>query len=460
MDCEPAVSAPRSSAIDMTRGRPLTLMLRFALPLLVGNLFQQLYNLVDSLIVGNFVGTQALAAVSIGNYPNRVLLALFIGLGTGATIRISQHIGAGETEGVSRVIRTANGLIVLLAVPLTALGMLIASPVLRLMNAPADTFAGANAYLTILFTGALGLLGFNLNAGILRGMGDSRSPVLFLAIAAVINIALDLLFVAVLGMGVSGAAVATVIAIYASWIFSIFFINRKYPQYAFRLLPIRIDGKTLRETLRLGLPIGFNDALFSLGHLMLSSLINGFGSVFVAGYAIGGKVDALTFMPLASFAAAATTFTGQNVGAGHMDRLKSGTRTAILMAVAWSAFALVIALTCSRFLMGLFDSNPEVVDAGFAYIIRLEPFFWIYCIFFILNAVMNGAGAVRVPMIANLILFWAVRLPAAYLLAQYAEPNQIFFAYPISWLAGLLVSAPYYLSGRWKKKYIREGISS
>ncbi len=445
-----------ASMANMTQGKPIGLLLRFAVPMLIGNLFQQAYNLVDSLVVGNFVGTQALAAVSIANYPNRVLLALFVGLGMGGTIRIAQHTGANNLDGARKVIQTANGLIQLVSLPLTAIGLLLSGPVLSLMRTPPDAFADANAYLSILFLGTLPLLGFNLNAGILRGLGDSRSPVLFLLVATVTNIVLDLLFVAVFGWGVVGAAVATVIAMGVAWGFSLVFIHRKYPQYRAPLWPLRIDREALSDIFRLGLPIGLNDALFSLGHLTLSSIVNTHGSAFAAGYSVGNKIDSLSFMPLTSFASATTTYTGQNIGAGNLSRVQKGAKAALLLALSWAVIGCTVMLTLGRPLIGVFNKEAAVIETGYAYILRLEPFYWIYVVFFILNAVMNGAGVVRVPMIANLILFWGVRLPAAYLLTRFAAPNDLFFCFPISWAAGLLVSGPYFLTGRWKRRIRKE----
>lgn len=438
---------------DMTQGKPLGLLLRFSIPLLIGNIFQQLYNIVDSLVAGNYLSTQALAAVGIGNYPMRVLLALFIGLGTGATIRISHYVGAASLDNVRRVLRTANGMMLIVALPLTLLGVLITRPILTLMNTPADTMQDAATYLSIFFLGVLPLLGYNLNAGILRGLGDSRSSVLFLIIATIINVILDLVFVLVFGWGVAGVAIATLIAMGAAWILSHLFIRRHYPQYAAPLFPVQIDKESFRDIVRLGLPIGLNDALFALGHMILSSLVNSHGSAFAAGYSVGGKVDAISFMPLTSFAAATTTFVGQNVGAGEHQRVRQGARTAVLLSVSWSIIGAVIMLTFGHQLVGLFDSNPEVIQFGYAYIVRLEPLMWIYAIMFTLNAVMNGAGEVRVPMIANMVLFWLARLPAAYLLSALRPPADMMFCYPIGWLAGLLITGPYFLTGRWQRHF-------
>lgn len=443
---------------DMTHGKPLGLLLRFAIPLLIGNVFQQLYNVVDSLIVGNFVSTQALAAVSIGDYPVRVLLALFMGLGTGATIRISHHIGAGNQQGVKEVIQSANGLMLIAAVPLTALGLLIAGPVLRAMNTPADTLADAQTYLSVIFLGVISLMGYNLNAGILRGLGDSRSSLIFLIVATFVNIGLDLLTVVVFGWGILGAALATILAMTVAWLLSVRFLRKHYPQYASGLWPIRLHPEALRDMLRLGLPIALNDALFAFGHLMLSSLVNTHGTIFAAGYSVGGKVDGLSAMPMGSIAAAATSFVGQNAGARKKDRIIQGAKTAVAITLCWNIANAVLMLLFGRQLVGLFDKGTGVIEAGYGYILRLEPFYVIYGLMFSLNAVMNGVGEVRIPMLSNLVLFWVVRLPVAYWLSATQAPVNIFFCYPISWAAGLCVSGIYFLTGRWQRRIPKEDI--
>lgn len=442
--------------LDLTEGRPAGLLVRFALPMLLGNLLQQLYNVVDSLVVGNFVGTQALAAVNIGNYPVNVLLALFIGMGTGASIRISQCCGAGDEAGVRRLVDSAMSLILLLSLPLTLLGLAVARPVLSLMNTPADSFEAARQYLSIFLLGTLGLLGYNLNAGILRGMGDSRSPCCFWpwrrwstlrwtccswrAWVGVFRAPRPRRSLRCTPPGRSACSIS----------------EGTIPSSPCDFIPSASTAGPVRDILRLGLPIGINDALFSLGHLILSSIVNTHGSAFVAGYSAAGKLDTLSFMPLSSFAAAATAFTGQNFGARRFDRVRSGARSALLLVVGWSFLACGVLLLCGRWAIGLFDRTPEVIDVGYAYLLCLEPFYVLYSIMYLLNAVMNGVGCVRVPMIANMVLFWVVRLPAAYLLNALAPANALFFCYPISWAAGLAISGLYFLSGRWRRGFAKE----
>lgn len=269
---------------DMTQGRPARLIFFFALPLLVGNIFQQLYNMVDSIVVGRYVGTIALAAVGTGFPLIFMLSSLFMGLGIGATVMVAQYYGAQDHEKVRRTVDTIYTALVVGTIPLTVIGLLLTDPLLWLMNVPADTMADARTYVLIVFGGIVGTLGYNVNAGILQGLGDSRTPLLFLAIACVINIVLDLTFVIVFDMGVAGVAIATIIAQIFSWIFGIFYINRKYPMLQIHPFSFRFDRQLFSQLIRLGIPAGIQQALFSLGIMTLQALVNRYGADFIAGF--------------------------------------------------------------------------------------------------------------------------------------------------------------------------------
>lgn len=293
---------------DMTQGRPARLIFFFALPLLVGNIFQQLYNMVDSIVVGRYVGTIALAAVGTGFPLIFMLSSLFMGLGIGATVMVAQYYGAQDHEKVRRTVDTIYTALVVGAIPLTVIGLLLTDPLLWLMNVPADTMADARTYVLIVFGGIVGTLGYNVNAGILQGLGDSRTPLLFLAIACVINIVLDLTFVIVFHMGVAGVAIATIIAQIFSWIFGIFYINRKYPMLQIHPFSFRFERQLFSQLIRLGIPAGIQQALFSLGIMTLQALVNRYGADFIAGFNGANKLDTFAFMPIQSFCTAVTTF--------------------------------------------------------------------------------------------------------------------------------------------------------
>ena len=335
----------RTSSIDMTSGSPYRLIISFTLPMLLGNIFQQLYNMVDSIVVGNVIGDQALAAVGTGFPIIYMLSSLFMGIGTGATVMISQYYGARDLEKVDHTINTIYMALLVGVVPLTLIGVFLSEPLLRLMQVPDDgTLEMAKTYMIIIFIGVIGNLGFNINAGILQGFGDSRTSLLFLMIATVMNIVLDLAFTIPIPMGVAGVALATIIAQIASWLFGVFYINRRYD--FIRIRPRRSNfRKTLFvQAMRLGIPSGIQQALFSIGIMFMQSLVNSYGSTFMAGFNGANKLDTFAFMPIQSFATAATTFVGQNIGANRPERVHKGTVATLWMSCGFSVLVAALLL--------------------------------------------------------------------------------------------------------------------
>lgn len=444
-------SAARQS-FDMTKGSITKQIILFTIPLLIGNLFQQMYNMVDSMVVGNVNGPQALAAVGTAGNPMQVLLALFLGIGTGATILVSQYRGANNLEELKKVVKTANAFLVLSSIPVTIAGVLLSAPLLRWINVPEDVFSMANSYLAIIFLGTLANLGYNLNSGILRGIGDSRSPLLFLVYSSIINTVLDLLFVAVFKWGVAGAAAATILSQYFAWIYSIIYIRKHYPELGMDIKSIHMERIHLKDMVRLGLPLGFNNAVYSLGHVILYGLINSFGSIFMAGNTAATRVDGITFMIIASFGTTATTFAGQNAGAKKYDRLNKGVWSIMGVTCVLNVILSALMLLFGKPILSLFNGTPEVVQAGYDMLLRLCPYYIIYTVFHIFNCYMNGAGEVNVPTVSSLIMFWLVRLPLAYVLVELFTPKDLYYCYPISWLVGLIISAIYFATGRWKRR--------
>ncbi len=441
-----------AKTLNMTEGRIARLLVRFAIPLLIGYLFQQLYNLVDSLIIGNYEGSAALAAVGIGHYPLNICVNFFLGLSGGVTVLISRHFGSGDREALRQNVENASSLVIAASLPIMILGYALANPILRAVNTPDGAYELTYAYMVPLFLGIAGTLGYNMNAGILRGMGDSVSPLLFLIIATVVNIALDFLFIGALGWSAFGAALATVIAQWTSWIYSVIHINRRYPEYRIRPLRIVFHPFELRRLIRVGLPMALSSGLFALGHTILSGIVNSNGTAFSAGYNVAMKLDALDFYTLASFAAAVTTFAGQNVGAGRLDRLRSGLLTGLTIALTATVVTSVLVAVPSRFLVSLFDPNPDVIAVGRGAIVRFVPYYVIYTAFYMICAFLNGIGDTKISLAGNMFLFWVVRLPAAWLLNRCTDPINVFYCYPISWIGGLCIVLPYFLIGKWKKK--------
>lgn len=441
-------------AIDMTQGGPMRLLSAFSLPLLVGNVLQQLYNMVDSMVVGRFVGKTALAAVGTGFPIIFLLTSLFIGLSMGATIIIAQYIGAGDRAAVGRTVNTIYSALLVVIVPLTLLGVAVSGPLLRLIQVPDEVFPMARVYCMVVFAGIAGGLGYNINAGIMQGLGDSRTPLLFLAVACVLNIILDLLFVIVFDMAVFGVALATILAQVCSWVFGVFYINRKYDFLHIKLLQVRIDRPILRQVVRLGVPSAIQQCQFSVAILLMQALINGFGDDFIAGFTAANKIDSFAFMPIQSFATAVTTYVGQNVGAGRLDRVKQGTRSALILSVGVCVVISAVVVPLRRPLLMLFNSEPAVLAAGEAYLVRVLTPMFILAVQFILSSALRGAGATVVAMVSSIVALWLARLPAAYLLAAWFGPENLYWSYPVGWLCGLAICGTAYLRGRWKEKCI------
>ena len=445
----------RTSSIDMTSGSPYRLIISFTLPMLLGNIFQQLYNMVDSIVVGNVIGDQALAAVGTGFPIIYMLSSLFMGIGTGATVMISQYYGARDLEKVDHTINTIYMALLVGVVPLTLIGVFLSEPLLRLMQVPDDgTLEMAKTYMIIIFIGVIGNLGFNINAGILQGFGDSRTSLLFLMIATVMNIVLDLAFTIPIPMGVAGVALATIIAQIASWLFGVFYINRRYD--FIRIRPRRSNfRKTLFvQAMRLGIPSGIQQALFSIGIMFMQSLVNSYGSTFMAGFNGANKIDTFAFLPVQSLSNALTTYTGQNIGAGNQHRVKEGLKASVIMSVVCCLVVGVLLYPTSAFMMRMFSQNPEVIDAGVAYLHGVLPFYFLLALSFMFNSVLRGAGDMLVPMISSFIRLWLARLPAAYLLAYLFEKESIYYSYAIGWALGVIISGLYYATGKWKNKSI------
>jgi len=441
-------------AIDMTRGSPTRLIAAFSIPLLVGNIFQQMYNMVDSIVVGNYVGSSALTAVGTG-FPVVFLLAsLFIGFSMGATVMIAQYIGAGDRERVARTVDTLYSVLLILIVPLSVLGVVLTTPLLTAIRVPAEAFDQARIYCIVIFAGGVGSLGYNINAGIMQGLGDSKTPLLFLAIACVINIILDLVFVLAAHLGVFGVALATVIAQICSWLFGIFYINRKYPFLHIRFIPLRIDRELLRQIIRLGVPSAIHQCQFSVSILIMQALINGFGNDFSAGFTAANKIDSFAFMPIQSFCTATTTYVGQNMGAGRLDRVKQGTRSALVLSTVVCLVMTAVVIPFRRPLLMLFNRESAVVAAGEAYLLRVMTPMFVLAVMFILSSVLRGAGSTVVPMVASVVSQWGARVPTAYLLAYLFGPEELYWSYLIGWLLGLAICLVSYLRGRWKEKCV------
>ncbi len=439
-----------SKNIDMTQGPIMKLVVLFALPICLGNILQQLYNTIDTLIIGNFCGPISLAAVGTSGQPVEFLLCIFLGLGTGVSILVSQNVGLGDTDSIRRTVATATTFLYACAIPLSVLGMFLGPLLLRIMQCPADTWDPAVSYIRIVFLGTLGNMGYNMNAGVLRGIGDSRASLLFLVISCVVNVVLDLLFVAVFKLDVAGAALATAIAMFASWIFSIAYIRKRYPELEFSIFPKALDRRILTRIIAVGLPLGLNNSIYSIGHILLQSLINAQGAIFMAGCSVATKLTGLANVAISSFASAATTFAGQNLGAKQYLRLQRGARMIPLCSGMVTGIAGVIMAVFCPPLLSLFNRDPQVLEVAVTYVRIVLPFTWPFAVFSAMVHFVNGIGEVRFPTIVNILMLWVVRIPSAYLVARFISGRYLMVCFPISFIFAMCAMSTFFLSRKWK----------
>ena len=436
---------------NMTVGSPAGHIFYFALPLLLGSFLQQLYNMVDSWVVGNYAGDASLAAVGVGYPVIFMFTSLFMGLSGGGTVVIAQFYGAGNMGRVRDAVDTVYTAFMASAIPITLLALGLVKPVLLLMQVRADAWAESWLYLTVVSAGLVGAIGYNLNAGILGGLGNSRTTLLFLAISSVMNIVLDLVFVLGLGMGVLGVALGTIISQAFSWLFGLFYINRRYPAIAIRPFCRRFDRALFRQIMGIGLPAGIQMSLVALGAMVVMSKINSFGKEFAAAYNVGSKLDSLAFLPVQSLSNAVTAFVGQNTGAKRPDRVRRGIRMTVAASVVWSAVMLVL-IPLGPTLVGFFSGTPAVIHSGTVYLRCIMPFYVLFSVMFCLNNAMRGAGDSLFPMLDVIFSLILVRVPAVYWFADHYGPDYMYYGVGVGWCVGFTLSVVYYLSGRWKRK--------
>ena len=443
---------PKHTLRNMTEGSISGHLLAFAFPLLLGNLLQQLYNMVDSWVVGRFVSEAALAAVGMGFPVVFMFTSLFIGMSNGTTVVIAQYYGAGKLDRVRDAVDTAYTFFTVSVIPITVVALLIAKPLLLLMRVQDDAMDDAYLYLLIVCGGLIGTIGYNINSGILQGVGNSRASLLFLGISAIMNVILDLVFVLVFHWGVAGVAIATIIAQFCSWVFGIFYINRVYSEFAVHPFCFRFDRLLFKQVMGIGLPAGIQMASVSLGIIAVMSQVNVFGTSYTAGYNVGNKLDSMAFLPVQSIAAAATAFVGQNVGAGKHDRVKKCVKVAMAYAIGWCVIIFCV-LYPTRFLAASFFTDSEGAIQGAALMMQcLLPFYPLFAIQFTVCNVMRGAGESVIPMATVMFSQVIFRVPAVYLLANFFGPHYMYYGFDVGWALGAVIAVIYFLSGRWKRR--------
>ena len=446
--------------IDMTEGKPGRQIVAFTIPMLIGNIAQQLYNTVDSIIVGRYVGDNALAAVGSAGPILNLLLVLFVGISVGAGIVVSQYFGARQREDLSKSIGCCITLTGISSLIVMVVAPLVTKPLLRLLQTPDSIIDWCNSYLLILFIGIAGCAYYNILGGILRGLGDSVSALVYLLVATVINIVLDYVFVAYFSMGVAGVALATVIAQFISALLSLRKLSRMKDIFDMGRQYLMPEKSYMGTVIRLGLPSGLTQAIFSMSAIVVQTLTNSFGEMFIAANVIVMRVDGFVMMPAFSFGSAMTTYAGQNIGARKMDRVTKGAKEGTLIAVATSVVITILILLFGQYLMAIFTKTPELVDLSFAMMKILVVGYIAMEVTQCLSGVMRGAGDTLTPMWISIVTTVLIRIPVAYGIAYLTRSEElpngnsacIFISLLVSWILGALITLLFYKIGKWKKK--------
>ena len=445
---------------DMTVGSPIAVLARFSIPLLIGNFTQQLYNTVDSIIVGKYIGDTALAAVGTAGPILNLLLVLFMGIATGAGILSAQYFGARDRETLSRTVGNTLLLTLGSGILMSVIGYFATPFLIGLTNPPEEVLGGAIIYLQIIFIGFLGGGAYNILSGVLRGMGDSVYPLIYLIVASLLNIVLDLLFVAQFRMGIAGVAWATIIAQAVSGALCCWRILRMRDLIDINRGTLRPDGMILRKLCNLGIPAGITSAIFSTSAILVQGLVNSMGTAVIATNVAVMRVDGFAMMPNFTFGTAATTYAGQNIGARQTDRLRRGTGAMLRLALGVSAVLVLCIIFFGKYLISMFTNTPEVIELGRQGLLWLSFGYICFAATQVLQGVMRGAGDTLVPMWLSIITTVVLRMPLAYLLANLTRseafpqgsPHAIFASLLISWTIGTILSIIAFRAGRWKKK--------
>jgi len=445
----------RNAARQITEGVIWKQLLLYFFPILLGTFFQQLYNTVDTIIVGRFVGTQALAAVGSTAALISLLNGFFVGLSSGATVLVSQFFGGNDRKSVSNALHTGIGLSVILGGMITVLGVFVGPTILRWMKTPESCMEEAVLYVVIYFSGAVASMIYNMGAGMLRAMGDSKRPTLFLVVTCIVNIAADLLFVVVLKMGVAGAAIATVLSQIVSALLVLLALHYLPDDIGFRFRRTRINGRLLQRILYIGVPAGLQFVTFDLANLLIQSGINSFGDITVAAWTAYIKTDALTWMISGAFGVSITTFVGQNFGAQKYDRIRKGVWVCMGMSVALVGALSMLVICFRTAILGIYTTDPEVIRMGAYVMLWTVPFNFVFMPVEVFAGTMRGTGYSLVPTVITCICVCVFRLVWLFVMvARIHMVEMLAVCYPLSWVLAAVVFYIVYLRGNWLRKRI------
>lgn len=425
-------------------------MVFFALPLLLGNLFQQLYNTVDSLIVGNFLGSSALAAVSSSGSLIFMLIGFLSGISLGAGVVVARYFGAEDMQNVHDAVHTTVAFGLVAGVLMTAAGMLLSPQILIWMGTPESVMPESVAYLQIYFSGSLGFVMYNIFVGILQAVGDSRHPLYYLMLSSVVNLVLDVLFIEVFHTGVGGAALATVISQVLSAVLCFIQLLRTKDCYKLKIRDIRFHRKLLIQIIRIGLPSGVQNSIIAFANVVVQSYINAFGEMAMAGYGAYSKIEGFAFLPINSFTMAMTTFVGQNLGARQLERTKKGARFGILTTITLAELIGVVVFLFAPQFVAAFDSTPEVIRFGVEKARTAALFYFLLAFSHAAAAILRGAGKAIVPMMIMMVAWCAVRVAfLAITVPLFYDIQVVYVVYPLTWALSSIIFLIYYKKAHW-----------
>ncbi len=439
----------------MTKGNPTKLIFYFAMPMLLGNLVQQLYIMIDAVIVGKFVSVDALAAVGATGAINFFMISLIIGLMSGIAVVVAQYFGFQDYNKLKDVIATASIAVIWAGIFFTIIGVLLAKPLLLLLRTPENILNDANIFLTTLFIGILPMSLYNGVSSILRALGNSITPLLFLIFSSLMNIFLDFVFVVWMDYGVQGAAWATVLSQVIAAVLCVYYAYKHVPYMRIQRDRFKIHKPLLREMIRIGLPSGLQGAFISIGNMAIQSLINGFGATVVAAYTAASRIDSLTYQPGIAFGAASSTFAAQNVGAGKLDRVKKGFWSGIKVVTITSlAITLIVQLFAKQFLLLFVDGKEkEVIEIGMGYLLIVSLFYVVVGILFVVRETLRGTGDALVPLMMG-IFELVSRLIIGFALSKVMGYEGLWWATPVAWVTATTLGLWRYKSGAWQKKAV------
>ena len=444
--------------VDMTEGSIIRHLITFAFPLLIGNIFQQLYNTVDTWVVGNYVSNEAFSAVGTVGPIINMLIGFFLGLSSGAGVVISQYYGAKKYDKVQDTVHTAILMTIILAVIFTFLGIAMAPFMIRFMKTPESVIPESTAYLTIYFSGVIGLMLYNIGSGILRAVGDSQRPFYFLVVSAVLNTVLDLVFVLAFDMGVEGVALATVLAQCTSAVLVMITLMRSDSCIHLSWKKLKIHWDMMKKIIRVGIPAAIQMAITSFSNVFVQSYINFFGADCMSGWTAYGKIDQLLFLPMQSLALASTTFVGQNLGQNQIERAKKGIAISFGLSVISTIIVMIPVLIFSGSLVAFFNDKPEVIEYGTLFLHWITPFYVLCCVNQVYSGALRGAGNSRAPMVIMLVSFVGFRQLYLFVVANFISNTvlPIAMGYPAGWLLCSALTYIYYKNAKLSKSRLVE----